>query len=59
MPEEEGEAAAKERADRRAWLIERGYRVVSVAAAEVERDAAAVLDDLDARIAELEAVREW
>ena len=37
------------------WLIERGYRVVLVAAADVERDAAAVLDDIDTRIAVLEA----
>jgi hypothetical protein len=29
-----------------------------VTAADVERDAAAVLDDLDARIAEIDAVRE-
>ena len=55
VPEEEGEAAGKERVDRRQWLIERGYRVVLVAAADVERDAAAVLDDLDTRIAVLEA----
>lgn len=54
-PGEEGAAAAKERAERREWLAERGYRVVTVAAADVERDAAAVLDELDARIAELEA----
>jgi very-short-patch-repair endonuclease len=53
--EEEGAAAAKERADRREWLIERGYRVVSVAAGDVERDAAAVIDQLDTRIAALEA----
>ena len=58
VPEEEGEAAAKERAERREWLAERGYRVVSVTAADVERDATAVLDDLDARIVELDAVRE-
>ena len=34
---------------------ERGYRLVSVAAADVARDAAAVLDEIDARIAALEA----
>jgi tRNA/rRNA methyltransferase len=55
VPQEEGSAAAKERADRRAWLAERGYRLVSVAAGDVERDASRVLDDLDARIVELEA----
>jgi len=58
VPAAEGEAAAKERADRREWLAERGYRVVSVAAADVERDAAAVLDQLDSRIVEIDAVRE-
>jgi tRNA/rRNA methyltransferase len=55
VPQEEGAAAAKERADRRAWLAERGYRLVSVAADDVERDPSRVLDDLDARIMELEA----
>jgi tRNA/rRNA methyltransferase len=58
VPAEEGEAAAKERADRREWLAERGYRIVSVTAADAERDPTAVLDDIDARIAEIEAVRE-
>jgi tRNA/rRNA methyltransferase len=55
VPEEEGEAAAKERADRREWLSERGYRLVTVTAADVARDAAAVVDEIDARIAALEA----
>jgi tRNA/rRNA methyltransferase len=55
VPEGEGVAAAKERADRRAGLAERGYRLVSVAAGDVERDATRVLDDLDARIVALEA----
>jgi tRNA/rRNA methyltransferase len=55
VPEEEGEAAAKERADRREWLSERGYRLVTVMAADVARDAAAVVDEIDARIAALEA----
>ena len=55
VPEEEGAAAAKERADRHEWLAERGYRLVTVAAADVTRDAAAVVDAIDARIAALEA----
>ena len=55
VPEEEGAAAAKERADRHEWLAERGYRLVTVAAADVVRDAAAVVDAIDARIAALEA----
>jgi tRNA/rRNA methyltransferase len=50
----EGDAAAKERADRRAWLAARGYHVVSVAAADVTRDPAAVLDYIDARIVALD-----
>ena len=54
VPEEEGAAAAKERADRHEWLAERGYRLVTVAAADVARDAAAVVDAIDARIAALE-----
>ena len=41
---DEGEAAAQARAERRAWLVERGYRVVDVAMAEVEADIASVLD---------------
>src|SRR5262249_26701663 len=44
VPEEEGAAAAKERAERREWLAARGYQVVSIAAADVERDASCVLD---------------
>jgi tRNA/rRNA methyltransferase len=55
VPEEEGEAAAKDRAERRLWLIERGYGVVSVAMADVMRDVAAVLDQIDAHAAEREA----
>jgi tRNA/rRNA methyltransferase len=54
VPNEEGAPAAKERAERREWLSSRGYRVVSIATAEVERDAAAMLDFLDDRIAALE-----
>jgi tRNA/rRNA methyltransferase len=58
VPEEEAEAQAKERAERRDWLVERDYRVVTVAAADVARDATTVLDGIDATIVELEAVRE-
>jgi tRNA/rRNA methyltransferase len=47
----ESAAAGKTRADRRAWLAERGYRVLEVTAEEVDRDVAQVLDQLDARIA--------
>jgi len=55
VPEEEAPAVAKERAERRAWLFERGYHVVTVTETDVARDAAAVLDHLDARIAALDA----
>ena len=46
VPAAEDEAAARLRADRRAWLEAHGYRVIEVTAAEVERDVAKVLDDL-------------
>jgi tRNA/rRNA methyltransferase len=54
-PAEEGAAAAKERAERRAWLVERGYDVIPVAMADIERDATRVLDDIDARVGERES----
>jgi tRNA/rRNA methyltransferase len=50
-PAGESAAAGKTRADRRAWLAERGYRVLEVTAEEVDRDVAQALDELDARIA--------
>ena len=43
-PAHESDLAAKTRSDRRAWLIERGYRVLDVAAGAVEDDLAGVLD---------------
>jgi tRNA/rRNA methyltransferase len=55
VPEPESAAAAQERAERRAWLIERDYQVVAVIAADIMRDVAAVLDALDARIVALES----
>ena len=50
-PVRESEIAAKARSDRRAWLIERGYRVLDVDAAAVESDLASVLDRVAAWIA--------
>jgi tRNA/rRNA methyltransferase len=47
IPEGETEVGAKTRTDRRAWLIERGYRVIDVHAADVEKDVAKLLNDLD------------
>jgi tRNA/rRNA methyltransferase len=45
-PAHESEPAARARAERRRWLSERGYRVVSLAAAEVEADLPQALDEL-------------
>jgi tRNA/rRNA methyltransferase len=45
-PEAENAAAAKARADRRAWLTERGYRVLEVRASAVESDLQSVLERL-------------
>jgi tRNA/rRNA methyltransferase len=50
VPAKESEVAAKARADRRAWLIERGYRVLDVEASAVESDLASVLDRVSAWI---------
>ena len=49
VPAQESDAAAKTRSERRAWLIERGYRVLDVAASAVEDDLAGVLDRLAKR----------
>ena len=46
VPAVENPAAARTRADRRAWLVERGYTVIDVAAAAVEGDLPQVLDRL-------------
>jgi tRNA/rRNA methyltransferase len=46
VPQDESEAVAAARAQRRAWLMERDYRVVEIAAGEVEADPAAVLERL-------------
>ncbi len=51
-PAEEEAAAAKTRADRRAWLAARGYRVIEIVAREAEADVGAVLDRLSARLQE-------
>ena len=51
MPAHEGTAAVKARAERRAWLSERGYRVLDVDASAVEADLPRVLDRLAEKIA--------
>ncbi len=46
VPAAEDDAAARLRADKRAWLEAHGYRVNEVRSGEVERDVAGVLDAL-------------
>ena len=46
VPAQERKIAAKARGERRGWLIERGYRVLDVAAEAVEAGLPRVLDDL-------------
>jgi len=46
VPGDESDAAAKARADKHAWLAERGYRVVTLRLAEIEADVGKVLDGL-------------
>ena len=52
-PEQESATAAKVRAERLAWLKERDYCVLAVAAGDVAHDASKVLDEIDAKIAEI------
>ena len=49
-PSEETEAATKLRSDKQSWLQERGYRVVTIKQADLERDLPAVLDSLSAAL---------
>jgi tRNA/rRNA methyltransferase len=51
VPADETSAAVATRARRRAWLAERGYRVIDVAAADIAADVASVLDRLFKNIA--------
>ena len=51
VPGEESAAAAQARADKHAWLADRGYRVLPVRVAAIEADVARVLDELAAAIA--------
>ncbi len=46
VPRNETDAATRTRAERRAYLVERGYRVCAVKADEVENDVARTLDTL-------------
>jgi tRNA/rRNA methyltransferase len=49
-PETENDASRKSRADRRAYLVERGYRVIDVRATDAEKGAAKLLDQIDKAI---------
>jgi tRNA/rRNA methyltransferase len=50
VPAQESEAAAKARTQKRAWLVERGYRVIEVGENEVEADVGRVVDGLAAEL---------
>jgi tRNA/rRNA methyltransferase len=52
VPGDESPEAKGARTDKRNWLVERGYRIIEVRAAEVERDLPALLDRLNAAILE-------
>ena len=47
VPRDEGETAVRGRAERQIWLRERGYRVVALSEADIERDLAAALAVLE------------
>jgi tRNA/rRNA methyltransferase len=51
LPDEESTEAARTRTAKRAWLAERGYRVIDVPVVDVERDVGKLLDELAAAIA--------
>jgi tRNA/rRNA methyltransferase len=53
VPAAETDAGAQARADKRAWLTGRGYKVVKVMAADVERDVAGVLNMLTGEVSAL------
>ena len=44
VPEDENAEATRSRAERGAWLAERGYRLIDVATADIESDVKSVLD---------------
>jgi tRNA/rRNA methyltransferase len=51
VPAQESDVGTKTRNDKRAWLTERGYRVLAVDAGMIETDLPRVLDGLAASIA--------
>jgi tRNA/rRNA methyltransferase len=50
IPSEESEAAAKARADKHAWLKERGYQVMALSSGAIETDMAASLEGINLAI---------
>ena len=50
VPDDEAAPASEQRAEKRAWLVERGYRVMEVRASEIAADVAQVLDRIAAAI---------
>jgi tRNA/rRNA methyltransferase len=48
VPDDESAPAAKARAERTAWLLERDYRIIAVPVAQIEADLGGVLDRLAA-----------
>src|SRR5437763_14204074 len=50
VPNEESEASEKARSAKQNWLQDRGYRVVAIKHADVERDFSGVLDSLSAAL---------
>ncbi|MGH6768270.1 MAG: TrmJ/YjtD family RNA methyltransferase [Xanthobacteraceae bacterium] len=52
IPVQEGDTATQEREARRAWLLERGYRIIDVHADAIETDCRGVVEDLHSRIGE-------
>ncbi|MBI4273095.1 MAG: TrmJ/YjtD family RNA methyltransferase [Rhizobiales bacterium] len=46
VPNDESAEGLSARTERRAWLIERGYRVVEISACDIESDVAKVLDEI-------------
>jgi tRNA/rRNA methyltransferase len=52
VPQDESEAAVKARMERRAWLEERGYRIIDLSTKAIEMNCDTVLADLLSRTAE-------
>jgi very-short-patch-repair endonuclease len=50
VPDDESPVAAKARAQRTAWLQERGYRIISLAGSRIEGDLSNLLDWLAAQV---------